>query len=1102
MSDSAPPSIALPGAPPDDRGAEPLATEDPLDRSGASSSSLRSGRSEGSGGSDDAIARDLVAGRVFAGPPVMIDRFVVERLVGTGASAEVYAARDPVLERRVAIKVLGRSRGTSDAVIREARAMARVSHPNVVAIHEVGRWRDRPFIAMELIDGTTLATWLTAERRTVPAILAAFLEAGRGLAAAHAAGHVHRDFKPANVLVAHDGRVLVSDFGLVDDAPRAGDAAPPVVPRAPAGTPAYAAPEQRGGAAAHPSADVYSFALAVVEAVIGRHPMPEASAAWRAMVRAKLPRRLARALGAALAVQPAQRTQSMAPLLAALVARPRATRRRVVAALAIGAAAFGLGSWRPARWHRAPALPASPRSLLPGEIFSRGQDLLATPPGARDDAWDERVRTWLMLPIPTRIACPAPAGSAVMKIVGGSVVALDVQGEVTSCDLSTHTVRAVASNARCLSALDATTFAITLRHGEIAVYGRAARGWRRISADGPAVDPRIGDAHASECPLVLVSHGIAPPKLALLGPDAPPLDGAAFGGGDRVAIASARGLELRTGDAAAVQLLPAPVRWIAADEALHYAALRTADQTVIYDLDSRTQVAAQAVSPARTPTSGCTAMARDGARAIAVELGGALLWWRRGDRAWHRQPLALGGACEAKLNRRGDRVLLASGMDRIEVREIESGRAYALADAHIDHAAFLDDDHVVAIDESRDVWRWALGSQRSWLLADHGGAGRMWGFAICDAGTAVLTASTREDQEILIAATNGAPQATLPVPPHTQVYSLACHGDRVLAGTRHGRLLAWDRATGQPLPTLDLGIDAWIWTIATADPAGASPIELLGAGLPKNARTGGTVVTARGDRLASVFTARREPNTGIDEIAVSADGRRAAAVSSSGQLAVIDLARATATWVVEAHRGEARRVRFTDGDRTLVTVGDDGYLRTWRADDGAAQAKLHLGHGKVFDLDVHGTVALVATSDGHVGTWDLTTQRLIQAYAGHATWVAKARFDASGTWIASGDREGVVCLHRVGVERCHASLVGHRAGAIAHVGFLGDGQIITVSEDGTARQWRPPYDASRDALACELEARLFGDAAIGASPGCDEPRTRPPPARSSAPAPP
>jgi serine/threonine protein kinase len=210
-----------------------------------------------------------------------IDRYVVQRWLGSGAAGSVYEAYDPVLDRRVAIKILGApavsledenaaGRTIDEATLREARAMARLSHPNVVPVHDVGIAGRGAFLVMERVDGTTLRAWLGEQPRDWRAIVEAFGQAGRGLAAAHAAGLVHRDFKPDNALVAPNGRVLVTDFGLsrAYDAPapgdepkgpRAGSTGAPLATTRAGGTPAYMAPEQRAGARATPLSDQYAF---------------------------------------------------------------------------------------------------------------------------------------------------------------------------------------------------------------------------------------------------------------------------------------------------------------------------------------------------------------------------------------------------------------------------------------------------------------------------------------------------------------------------------------------------------------------------------------------------------------------------------------------------------------------------------------------------------------------------------------------------------------------------------------------------------------------------------------------------------------------------
>ncbi len=151
-----------------------------------------------------------------------VDRYVIAERLGAGGMGVVYRAYDPELDRKVALKLIRRAPGPDDdrtirelqeRLLREAQAMARITHPNVIAVYDVGRHGDDVFVAMELVDGETLAMWLT-KARTPSEIARIFVRAGRGLAAAHAAGLVHRDFKPNNVMIGHDGRVRVLDFGL------------------------------------------------------------------------------------------------------------------------------------------------------------------------------------------------------------------------------------------------------------------------------------------------------------------------------------------------------------------------------------------------------------------------------------------------------------------------------------------------------------------------------------------------------------------------------------------------------------------------------------------------------------------------------------------------------------------------------------------------------------------------------------------------------------------------------------------------------------------------------------------------------------------------
>ncbi|MBL8622870.1 MAG: serine/threonine protein kinase [Myxococcales bacterium] len=297
-----------------------------------------------------------------AGPaaPLTIGRYHLREPLGAGAMGIVFAAHDPALDRKVAVKLLRREHGlepdatVAPRLVREARALARLAHPNVIAAYEVGRHDGEVFLAMELVDGGTLTSWLAAQPRTRRAIVDAFVQAGEGLAAAHAAGIVHRDFKPDNVLIGGDGRVRVTDFGLASGGLAVGspvprDAGGVALTRtgALAGTPAYMAPELLDGAPASARSDQFAWAVALWAALFGVRPFAgDSVAALVVAARAgkpqvvpgrDVPRGLQAALTRALAAEPDGRWPDMRAALAAVspFAAPAPTRRRLAIATAL-----------------------------------------------------------------------------------------------------------------------------------------------------------------------------------------------------------------------------------------------------------------------------------------------------------------------------------------------------------------------------------------------------------------------------------------------------------------------------------------------------------------------------------------------------------------------------------------------------------------------------------------------------------------------------------------------------------------------------------------------------------------------------------------------
>ncbi len=309
-----------------------------------------------------------------------IGRFAVLERIGAGGMGEVFAAYDDELDRKVAIKVVHadiseESSQAGSRLLREAQTLAKLSHPNVVHVYEVGTIENRVYLAMEFIRGQTLRIWLS-HSRTWEEILEAFLSVGRGLAAVHEAGLVHRDVKPDNMLVGEDGRVRVADFGLARAAApltnpdlepidiEAGEESLPevdidgisrlTVSGAIVGTPAYMAPEQLRSTTVDARCDQFSFCVALWEAFAGKRPyhgksLPEIVDSYRQgpptpPTPTRAPPRVWKALQRGLSVDPGDRWPSMPALLDELAGGLVRPRRRLPMMLGIGGTAFVLGA--------------------------------------------------------------------------------------------------------------------------------------------------------------------------------------------------------------------------------------------------------------------------------------------------------------------------------------------------------------------------------------------------------------------------------------------------------------------------------------------------------------------------------------------------------------------------------------------------------------------------------------------------------------------------------------------------------------------------------------------------------------------------------------
>lgn len=305
--------------------------------------------------------------------PAMLGRYRVLQLLGQGGVGAVYEAEDPEVGRRVAIKVLRDDKdGDTEALRGEAQALGRLVHPNVVTIYDVGVAGGEVFLVMQLVEGEPLDRWLASRTVAPREIFALFRQAGLGLAAAHAAGLVHCDFKPGNILVDRQGVVRVSDFGLAraTRAHHANDAIASASMVQVSGTPAYMAPEQFDGVATA-ATDQFSYCVALWEVLAGERPFEDSSIhatdihAARGPVRelpptARIPSHLVPVLERGLAPVPEDRYPSMEALLAALAQPPPHRRQiRIAGAVVGGLAVVGITAFVVTR-QSPPAAPVGP----------------------------------------------------------------------------------------------------------------------------------------------------------------------------------------------------------------------------------------------------------------------------------------------------------------------------------------------------------------------------------------------------------------------------------------------------------------------------------------------------------------------------------------------------------------------------------------------------------------------------------------------------------------------------------------------------------------------------------------------------------------------
>jgi len=1094
-----------------------LGHDDDSAPAGELAGALRAVAPDVTNGQDDRLRKALVRRRLLGGglPAIKLGRFTVLGQVGSGAMSVVYAAYDEELDRRVAVKVLRAPVTASlgdQRLRREAQAMARLSHPNVAAVHEIGSWHGRMFIAMEFIKGETLEAWLRADRRGWQQILEVFVEAGRGLAAVHALGLVHRDFKPTNVMIGDDGRTRVLDFGLVrrheeagppDDArgePQHRDPpAPALGPTLTAtgdclGTLAYMAPEQRVQAAtADARSDQFSFCVALHEAVFGVRPIADTPTARST----RIPARLAAVIDRGLAADPRARWTSMEHLLGELTklrwpARRWRPHRAVLAMAALIATVVVVAHHLVAREQRATAAleqqAAYQRARVhDAKLVIAAQQLAERDPTAAaaalrevehpDDAsgWRSTATATLFAPLSTalardldrdcgRVEYSPDAGRVLVSVDGGGMLVRRADNLAALATAHDHErILALSSDHRWVLAQAAdATIVLARTDGQIR---------RTVSGLGEAVSYAI--VPGPEPDIVAVSPagrvrrwrsgdsqslGAPPPDLArrdLAG------WGLQIGPAGRHVITSGPAGELwrwQVGSTQpAVRLAPpGPPRrvWFSDDERWIAVASETGE-VALWDTRSARSPVLLRGHEKRIFASEFSADGRW--LATASYDGTARVWPTQGAAS----PVVLRGhtsvVTSVRFDRDARRAVTASYDRTARVWNLDGSGGVMVLRGHTHQllaATFSPDGQQVVtcgLDPAVRLWNVSLPPVR--VIGRH--AAEIWSASLDPDGARLVTAAF--DGTATIWQLDGSrPGIVLRGHEGHQVYAamFSPDGTRVATGANDGTARIW-RADGSGAPRILPGHVGWVYGLAFSPDGrwlatGSSKGEVRLSPVDGDGAPRSLVSDCAGPESGWVESLIFGPSG--DWLATTGYGcQRGAAVLPTQ----VQPAPSTPSTLGALRVGAVIAV---NRDGLIATAERDGLLRVWRA-AGAASIAAPIAtlrshgpatHDLSFSRD--GKRLLSASFDGTAQIWDLEHPVDPVILRGHEDWVVKGGFDSTGTRVVTASYDGTARVWQLDDPRQPIILRGHE-GKLRYAGFTPDGRVVTASFDGTVRLW-------------------------------------------------
>lgn len=901
-----------------------------------------------------------------------IDRFKVIEQLGEGGMGVVYAAYDDQLDRRVAIKLL-RTRASSaartDRFMREAIAMAKLSHPNVVAVYDVGTWEGQPFVAMEFVKGQTLGEWVSERAPDWRAVLEVYCAAARGLAAAHDVGIIHRDFKPDNVLIGDDGQVRVADFGLArahteqaEDSGRVANESPEPefkLGRARAslnypltvtgtlmGTPAYMSPEQFAGRPTGPATDQFSLCVALYESLYRQRPFAgQDLAALATQVKSgaiepapasDVPAWLHAVIVRGLQPDPDDRWPSMHALIAALTGDPEARRRRrirqvaLVAAVAVVIASLGWLIERArdeaARERVAKAEAQAQRDQEYDRAQKEARRARAEARRARDAARMASAREYRS--DPTRVVALLREVEDRDQVRGWSNMAHDALTEVVA--------------ERVLAYPQGVRYFVASPDGQrLAMAG----GKSPIALWPIAPDARPDGAK----PVALAGHTDIVQWLAF-NHDGARIASASMDGTVRIwnAHQPGRSIPLAGHSAAVLSVAfdPAGTRVVSAsrDRTVRVWGVESATSTVVVQADTTVMVAS--FSP-------------DGQRVVAGSLDG-LVHLARADGIGHQDSL--------------------SG-HRNNVRQVVySPDGTRIASASHDHTARV----------------WKSDGSESQVLSGH--TGMVYTVAFSPDSRRVVTASSDHTARIWSVA-SGAQETVLRG--HAGQVSHAefsPDGDRVITASfdKTARIWSPDGSDGSDTPTVLSGHDNVLWQ------ARFSP-------------DGRYAITASGDRSVRIWPSARPVHPGVFGglyspracPSFSPDGRLIAAVANEHRVVLLDASTGLEVRDLGTHEGPAQTLTFNAAGDLLLTASADHTARIWDV-QGERESVVLRGHTQLiisatFNRD--STRVLTSAHDGTARLWNAHSGQELDVFRTAANAATGARFHPDGsrivTWSSS-----------------------------------------------------------------------------------------------------